>query len=229
MNALTELLAKSVTYHRRVRPRQVLGVRIGLLAGLLLELPLPQVDKCLIAIAETDGCFVDGVSAATGCYVGRRTLRIEDYGKTAVTFINSLSEQAIRIAPRPDIRELAWDYAPSARNPWEAQLIGYQHIPNALLLHWQPIELTTPIKQIIGQPGKRVACAICGEEIINQREVVRRGTVLCKSCAGESYFRFSAAYPCGRPHGQAQGRAPAQQTSSRITAAPTAELEPGDP
>ncbi|MBK6646552.1 MAG: TraR/DksA C4-type zinc finger protein [Anaerolineales bacterium] len=31
---------------------------------------------------------------------------------------------------------------------------------------------------------------MCGEEIINKREVLREGTVLCKSCAGESYFRF---------------------------------------
>lgn len=187
---LTDLLTQSATHHRRICPRQVLGARIGLLAGLLLDLPLPQPEKRLIAIAETDGCFVDGLSAATGCYVGRRTLRIEDYGKVAATFIDSLSGQAARIAPRANIRELAWDYAPAARNKWEAQLIGYQHIPDDLLLDWQNVELTTPIKQIVGQAGKRAGCEICGEEIINQREVIREGTVLCKSCAGESYFRF---------------------------------------
>ena len=191
MDSLTDLLSASATLHRKLCPRQVLGARIGLLAGLLLDLPLPQPEKRLIAIAETDGCFVDGISAATGCYVGRRTLRIEDYGKTAAAFIDSLTEQAIRIAPRLNVRELAWDYAPSAKNKWEAQLIGYQHIPDDLLLDWQHIELTTPIKQIIGQPGKRADCEICGEEIINQREVICEGTVLCKSCAGESYFHTS--------------------------------------
>ncbi|RIK46247.1 MAG: formylmethanofuran dehydrogenase, partial [Chloroflexi bacterium] len=107
MDSLTDLLAQSATHHKRVCPRQVLGARTGLLAGLLLDLPLPQPEKRLIAIAETDGCFVDGISAATGCYVGRRTLRIEDYGKTAATFIDSLTEGAVRIAPRQDVRELA--------------------------------------------------------------------------------------------------------------------------
>ncbi len=194
MTSLTDLLARSATHHHRVCPRQVLGARIGLLAGLLLDLPLPQPEKRLIAIAETDGCFVDGISAATGCYVGRRTLRIEDYGKTAATFIDSLTEGAVRIAPRQGVRELAWDYAPSARNRWEAQLIGYQHIPDDLLLDWQRVELATPIKHIIGQPGKRAECEICGEEIINQRELLREGTVLCKSCAGESYFRLLHEY-----------------------------------
>lgn len=173
----------------------MLGVRIGLLAGRLFEMSLPQPEKRLLAIAETDGCFVDGISAATGCYVGRRTLRIEDYGKTAVTFVDTLTEQAIRIIPNPNIRELAWEYAPSARNKWEAQLIGYQHIPDELLFHWRCVELTVSIKQIVGQTGKHVNCEICGEEIINQREVIHEGTILCKSCAGESYFSFSEIFP----------------------------------
>ena len=187
---LDDLLTLSATHHHKICPRQVLGVRIGLLAGLLFDLPLPQSDKRLLAIAETDGCFVDGLSAATGCYVGRRTLRIEDFGKTAVTFVDMLTEQAIRIAPQSHIRELAWDYASSVRNKWEAQLIGYKHIPDELLFCWQPVELTIPVKQIIGQAGRRVTCEICKEEIINQREVIHEGTTLCKSCAGESYFCF---------------------------------------
>ena len=169
----------------------MLGVRVGLLAGRLLDIPLPQSEKRLLGIAETDGCFVDGISAATGCYVGRRTLRIADYGKTAATFVDILTEQAIRITPRSNVRELSWEYVPSARNKWEAQLIGYQHIPDELLLDWQWVNLTVPVKQIISQAGRRVSCEICREEIINQREVIREGTVLCRSCAGESYFRLT--------------------------------------
>ncbi len=188
---LDDLLKASAIHHHKICPRQVLGVRIGLLAGCLLELPLPQPEKRLLAIAETDGCFVDGISVVTGCYVGRRTLRIEDYGKTAVAFIDTLTEQAIRIVPNNNVRELAWEYAPSARNKWEAQLIGYRHIPDELLFHWQQVELMNSVKQIIGQAGKRVSCEICGEEIINQREVMHEGTILCKSCAGGSYFSFS--------------------------------------
>lgn len=191
--ALDELLRASAAHHHRVCPRQVLGVRIGLLAGRILEVPLPQPEKRLLAIAETDGCFVDGVSAATGCHVGRRTLRVEDYGKTAGTFVDTLTGQSIRIAPRPGIRELAWDYAPAARNRWEAQLSAYQYIPDERLLHWHWVELTVPVTQIVGQAGRRVCCEICGEEIINQREVIRQGSILCRSCADLSYFRVVGA------------------------------------
>jgi formylmethanofuran dehydrogenase subunit E len=188
--SLDELLTASAAHHHRVCPRQVLGVRIGIFAGRALDIALPQPEKRLLAIAETDGCFVDGVSAATGCYVGRRTLRIEDYGKTAATFVDTLTEQAIRIAPRGNIRSLAGEYAPSAGKRWEAQLIGYQSIPDELLLHWQWVELNVSVKRIIGQAGKRVMCEICGEEIINQREVLREGTIVCRSCAGKSYFHL---------------------------------------
>lgn len=187
---LDELLTESAVHHQRVCPRQVLGVRMGLLAGQILEIALPQPDKRLLAISETDGCFVDGISAATGCYIGRRTLRIEDYGKTAVTFVDTLSEQAIRIRPQEKIRDLAWDHASLARNKWEAQLIGYQHIPDDLLFDWQWVMLTIPVKKIIGQAGRRVTCEICGEEIINQREQISHGKVLCRPCTGESYFSY---------------------------------------
>jgi hypothetical protein len=67
-------------------------------------------------------------------------------------------------------------------------LEGYQRIPDELLFSWQPVKLRTSIEAIFSKPGVRTACQVCGEEIINEREVVRRGQVLCRSCAGFSYY-----------------------------------------
>jgi len=191
MKSLEEFLQASAALHARLCPRQVVGVRIGLLAGRLLELDLPPEDKRLLTITETDGCMVDGISAATGCHVGRRTLRIEDYGKVAATFVDTHTEQAIRITPRAEARALAWEYAPQARNRWEAQLFGYQRMPDELLLSWQWVTLAEPLHIIVGQHGKRVICEVCREEIINQREVVIEGTALCSACAGRAYYLLS--------------------------------------
>ena len=101
---LNSLLEQSAALHRHLCPRQVLGARMGILAGQLLALELPQTNKRLLRIVETDGCFADGVSVATNCWVGRRTLRIVDFGKTAVTFVDTQTDTAVRLYPLPSIR-----------------------------------------------------------------------------------------------------------------------------
>lgn len=188
MKPLDEFLRDSTTHHHRLCPRQVLGVRVGILAASLLDLDLPQSDKRLLAFAETDGCFVDGVSAATGCYVGRRTLRVVDFGKTAATFADTRNERAVRIAPRLDIRELAKEYAPDARNRWETQLLGYQLMPDEDLLDFKWVTMRINIPALIGQAGVRVNCDSCGEEIVNQREVIWDSKILCRACVGQAYY-----------------------------------------
>ena len=196
MKTLTELLDKSAAMHRHPCPRQVLGVRMGLLAGELLGLNLPQTHKRLYAIVETDGCFTDGVSVATNCWVGRRTMRVADYGKVAATFVDTSTGRAIRLVPHPDVRTRAWDYAPEARNTcpersrrkWEAQLLGYQRMPADELLSVQSVRLKTPIERIVSRPGVKVLCDVCGEEIMNEREIVRDEATLCHTCAGQGYY-----------------------------------------
>lgn len=187
---LTSLLEKSAALHRHLCPRQVLGVRMGLLAGNLLQLELPQPKKRLLTIVETDGCFADGVSTATNCWIGRRTLRVVDYGKTAATFVDMDTETAVRLFPLPHIRELAQEYVPEARNRWQGYLLGYQQLPAEQMFGIQSVALTQAISEIVSRAGVRVNCDVCGEEIINEREVIREGAVLCQSCAGRSYYVF---------------------------------------
>ena len=161
MKSLDELLQACAALHHHLCPRQVLGVRIGMLAGEILGLDLPQSDKRLLTIVETDGCGADGISVATGCWVGRRTLRIEDYGKVAATFVDTGTGRAVRIVPRAEARQLACEYAPKALNNWEAQLLGYQRMPAKTLLSFQSVHLKVPAEWLISQPGRRVSCESC--------------------------------------------------------------------
>jgi formylmethanofuran dehydrogenase subunit E len=186
--SLAELLEESSALHRHLCPRQVLGARTGMLAGQILGLILPQEKKRLLTIVESDGCYADGVSVATNCWVGRRTLRVEDYGKTAATFVDTQTGRAIRIIPSPESRALAPDYALEAKNRWESMLLGYQRMPDEELFAVQEVALLTPVAEIISRPGIRVNCDRCGEEIINEREVARNGQILCRSCAGGGYY-----------------------------------------
>lgn len=190
MPFLNELLEQSAALHRHLCPRQVLGVRMGLLAGQLLGLELPQPKKRLLAIVETDGCFADGVSTATNCWVGRRTLRVEDLGKVAATFVDTFTETAVRLAPKLDVREQAADFAPDAGNRWESYLWAYQRMPDELLFAIQPVQLTVPVAMLVSRAGVRVNCEQCGEEIINQRELHWQGRVVCRHCAGQIYYSY---------------------------------------
>jgi formylmethanofuran dehydrogenase subunit E len=189
MKTLDEILKQSAALHCHLCPRQVLGARMGLLAGALLGLDLPQSEKRLLVIAETDGCAVDGISAATNCTVGHRTLRVEDYGKVAATFVDSKTGKAIRIVPRASARETARAFAPDARSKWDAYLLGYQRMPNDELFEVQHVELLDPIERIVSHAGKKTTCTRCGEEIINEREIRENGTTLCVTCAGGGYYR----------------------------------------
>jgi formylmethanofuran dehydrogenase subunit E len=195
MPDLQAFLNQTADLHSHLCPRQVLGVRMGILAGELLGIDLPRMDKRLLGIAETDGCTVDGISVATGCRVGRRTLRIEDYGKVAATFVDTQSGIARRVVARPDSRQFAQKYSNGQQDLWKVQLSAYQHMPADELFKVQNVSLRVPLERLISRPGKLTLCQHCGEEIMNEREMIIEGRTLCRACAGENYYVVHALTP----------------------------------
>jgi formylmethanofuran dehydrogenase subunit E len=188
--SLADILAESAALHRHLCPKQVLGARMGLLGARTLGVAWPNADKRLLVLAETDGCSADGLSAATGCTVGHRTLRVIDHGKVAATFVDTRTGQAVRVVPHPDARGAALRYALNAESPWRAQRDAYQIMPDEELLIVRRVELTVSIERLLSKPGLRVACHVCGEDIINEREVVQGDRILCRACAGDSYYQY---------------------------------------
>ncbi len=189
MTDLETLLAISSRNHSHLCPRQILGVRIGLAGLSALGFAQPPDGKRLLTILETDGCFADGVIAATRCSVGHRTLRIEDYGKTAATFADTETGRSIRVAPAVDVRQQACEAMPEEPRHYFAQMEAYRTLPDEKLLTVVEVQLTPSIEQIVSRPGLRVNCAICGEEILNEREVRHEGMILCRACARQGYYR----------------------------------------
>ncbi|MDQ6672396.1 MAG: FmdE family protein [Chloroflexota bacterium] len=185
---LERCLERLAGLHARLCPRQVLGVRIGQRAGELLGVALPRSDKLMLAIVEIDGCFADGVSVATGCWLGRRTLRFVDHGKVAATFIDLQTCRAVRIWPNPQARVLAEQYVPDAADRWHAQLEGYRVMPATELLASRSVTIKMPSSAFLNADSERVTCGACGEEIMNRRQVIRDGLVVCRACAGPSYL-----------------------------------------
>ena len=131
MPTFEELMQKSASYHDHLCPRQVLGVRMGLAGGRHLGLDVPQKDKRILTLVETDGCLIDGLAVATGCNIGRRSMVVYDFGKVAATFVDTQTGRAVRIVPSHLTRKLAKSYAPEAESRWHAYLLDTQRMPDA--------------------------------------------------------------------------------------------------
>jgi formylmethanofuran dehydrogenase subunit E len=79
-------------------------------------------------------------------------------------------------------------------------LLGYQRMDPADMFVAYPVELETSVEAIISQPGLRVPCDRCGEEIMNGRELRHAGLTLCRACAGNAYYRrLDGSSPTAEP------------------------------
>ena len=187
------LLDAAIAFHGHLCPGQVLGVRMTVAGCRALGIARPQqAGKRLVVLVEIDRCATDAIQALTGVSLGNRTLKLVDHGKMAATFADTASGEAVRVVARDDARALAAAMTPHERDARRAQTAAYRTVPEDRLLR---------LERVIVAPGwldrrrVRVACAQCGEGVNYQREVRVGGRVLCRACAGESYY--AAAAPGG--------------------------------
>ncbi len=94
-----DLLSESARIHGHLCPGQVLGVRMAIFGlGLVgIEDPRGSDRKKTYLFVEIDRCATDALQSVTGCSLGHRTMKFLDYGKMAATFVNLVSNRAVRI------------------------------------------------------------------------------------------------------------------------------------
>ena len=193
MKSLEEYLLLAAQDHGHVCPGQVLGVRMAMLGlrKLGIDEPVEQ-RKRLLTFVEIDRCATDAVSLVTGCRLGKRSLKLLDYGKLAATFVDLETHRAVRVAARDDARAKARGMFPELADPRQQQLEAYKVMDDADLfaVHWVKVKLKP--EDLPGRPRSRVSCEQCGEGVNDGRERRVDGRVLCRSCAGESYFEIVA-------------------------------------
>jgi len=194
MKTLEEYLTLAAQNHGHMCPGQVLGVRMAMLG--LTELGIAEgaeLRKRLLTVVEIDRCATDAVSLVTGCRLGKRSMKFLDYGKVAATFVDLGTGRAIRVLARDDSRLKAKEMFRDAAsgqltNPYKQQLEAYKVMADADLFTVQEVRVQLKPEDLPGGPHSRVACEKCAEGINDRRERIVDGHVLCRSCAGESYY-----------------------------------------
>ena len=191
MLTLAEYLTEAERNHGHMCPGQVLGVRMAMLGCRLIGIEEPKVGKRLIVFVEIDRCATDAINTVTGCRLGKRTLKFRDFGKLAATFLNTETNEAVRVIAVETSRELAKQLFSHLPTKKEQQLEAYKTLPDEKLFTWQAVKITLPDSDKPGHPLARVECDECGEGINDHREVERDGRTLCRACAGERYYDVS--------------------------------------
>lgn len=197
MRSLEELLKESSSIHGHLCAGQVLGVRMAMVGCREVGIEEPKGCKKLMVYVEMDRCASDAIQAATGCSLGRRTLKFLDYGKMAATFVNLETHEAVRVLAKDEARKQAPLYVQATDSPRDAQKKAYALMPENMLFSMRPITLQILPEDMPGVRSDRVLCEQCGEGINFKREVKTGGRILCIPCARGSYlpqanFRLSA-------------------------------------
>jgi formylmethanofuran dehydrogenase subunit E len=190
MKTLEEYIALAAQKHGHMCPGQVLGIRMAMLGLKALAIDDPaQHRKRLVTFVEIDRCATDAVSLVTGCRLGKRSLKFLDYGKVAATFLDLESHRAVRVVARDDARQKAQAMFPELADPHQAQLQAYKVMDEEELFTLQPVRVKLPPEDLPARPRSRVTCEGCGEGVNDGRERRVDGRILCRSCAGESYYQ----------------------------------------
>ena len=191
MKSLDEYLRDAEQAHGHICAGQVLGVRLAMfgLQKLGVDDPQGKDRKRLVTFVEIDRCATDAVAVVTGCRLGKRALKFRDWGKVAATFVDVNTGKAIRIAAKESSKALAREMHPEVADKNQQQMRAYREISNHDLFTAQWVKVDLPPEEFPGYKGERVVCSECGEGINFRKEVRRDGRVLCRGCAGESYYQ----------------------------------------
>src|SRR5437762_12652583 len=99
VKSLAEYLELSAKAHGHLCAGQVLGVRLAMLGLRELGIDDPVAErKRLVAYVEIDRCVTDAVALGANWRVGKRPLKVRDWGKVAGAFVDLQTGGAARAA-----------------------------------------------------------------------------------------------------------------------------------
>jgi formylmethanofuran dehydrogenase subunit E len=192
MKTLPEYLDMAAVAHGHLCAGQVLGVRMAMfgLGELGITDPIAE-RKRIVTFVEIDRCLTDAVALVANCRLGKRALKLRDWGKVAATFVDLQTGRAVRVAAKESSKQIARDMFPDMPKDLGQQK-AYAQLTDDQLFDKQWVKVEIHPEDMPGFKGPRVVCAACGEGINFKREVMRDGRTLCRGCAGRDDAYYTA-------------------------------------
>lgn len=164
-----ELYSAAGKLHGHYCPGLAIGVRAAYEALRLLEIDDIQ-KKGLYCIAESSGCYVDGIQWVFGTTAGKGNLEIRNTGKIAFSFYDRAEGTSLRLyylsAPSGMSREESIEYILTA--------------PFELLFSVGSTRFTAPEDKFVRIPER--LCSCCGESTKESFLTQAGDMYLCPQC-----------------------------------------------
>lgn len=199
MSEYETLIQRAQELHGEICPGVIMGTRMSISAMKKLNMdPLKPNDNLMVTV-EVDRCMPDAIQAITGCTVGTRTLKCLDYGKFVATFTDVETGRKIRVSAKDDkLKSIpglwAWfeNISKLAREKNFPQVMAekksgikkFSQMPDDELLLIE--ELEGVVAEIPGLPQKITICSVCGEHVMDGKELKIDDKDVCRSCADNS-------------------------------------------
>jgi formylmethanofuran dehydrogenase subunit E len=178
MRTFEEDIQAAAEYHGHVCSGIAMGVRMARFAMDYLGIDEPLAYRDSLVYVEVERCLTDAVQVVTGCTLGRRRLKVVDYGKMAATFVNVATNTAVRLAVK------SAGMPPQGEDP----VAFWQKFSDAEIFTIEKVRMNIPPADLPGPPISTAVCAKCGEKVNDCREVSVDNSILCKACAGKPYY-----------------------------------------
>lgn len=181
--AYEEQLAKAKEFHGEVCGGIAIGTKLAMYGMDLMGLELNKRHKNLVVFLEIDRCMADAVQSVTKCSMGKRSLKQMYYGKFGVTFYNMDTKKAIRVSDADANSKK--DFCETK----EEMIERFKTTPAEELFNVEKVKIRPiPEAQMPGAKHTSTFCSVCNEKITDDRQLIRGGRPICKSCAEESYY-----------------------------------------
>lgn len=188
---LNKCLAEAKEFHGDACGGIQMGTRMAIsgMKAIGITDPKGKDRKDLMVFMEIDRCPADAILAVTGCHPGKRSMKILDHGKMAATFVNLKTGKAVRVSAknrqgdRIKTREMIEN---------EPMTDDFAALADDDLFTVTEVNVILKPEDMPGRPLKSVPCALCGERVLDMKDVEIDGKYYCRPCAEKRNYYTTA-------------------------------------